>query len=40
MFLITTSGLFARIYLSVCIPWFHSTVVSSCWHTGLRMWEY
>jgi hypothetical protein len=34
------SGLFARTSLSVCIPWFHSTVISSCWHTGLGMWEY
>jgi hypothetical protein len=40
MFLIIMSGLFARTSLSVCIPWFHSTVISSCWHTGWGMWEY
>jgi hypothetical protein len=26
--------------LSVCIPWFHKTVISSCSVTGLGMWEY
>jgi hypothetical protein len=40
MFLIIISGLFSRTSLSVCTPWFHSTVISSCWHTGLGMWEY
>jgi hypothetical protein len=35
LFLIIMSGLFARTSLSVCNPWFHSTVISSCWHTGL-----
>jgi hypothetical protein len=34
------SGLFARTSLSVCTPWFHSTVISSWWHTNLGMWEY
>jgi hypothetical protein len=29
LFLIIMSGLFARTSLSVCIPWFHSTVISS-----------
>jgi hypothetical protein len=40
LFLIIMPGLFARTSLSVCTPWFHSTVISSCWHTGLGMWEY
>jgi hypothetical protein len=40
MFLIIMSALFTRTSLSVCTPWFHSTVISSCWHTGLGMWEY
>jgi hypothetical protein len=41
MFLIIMLDLlFARTSLSVCIPWFHSTVISLCWHTGLGMWEY
>jgi hypothetical protein len=40
LFLIIMLGLFARTSLSVCIPWFHSTFISSCWHTGLGMWEY
>jgi hypothetical protein len=40
MFLIIMSGLFARNSLSVYISWFHITVISSCWHTGLGMWEY
>jgi hypothetical protein len=40
LFLIIMSGLFARTSLSVCIPWFHSTVISSCWRTGWGMWEY
>jgi hypothetical protein len=34
------SGLFAKTSLSVCIPWFHKTVISSCSVTGLGMWEY
>jgi hypothetical protein len=40
LFLIIMSGLFARTSLSVCTPWFHSSVISSCSHTGLGMWEY
>jgi hypothetical protein len=40
LFLIIMSGLFTRPSLSVCTPWFHSTVMSSCWHIGLGMWEY
>jgi hypothetical protein len=40
MFLIIMSGLFARTSLSVWTPWFHSTVVSSCWNTNLGTWEY
>jgi hypothetical protein len=38
-FLIIMSSLFARTSLSVCTPWFHSTVIASCWHTGLGTWE-
>jgi hypothetical protein len=37
--LIIMSGLFARTSLSVCTPWFHSNVISSCWHTGLGMFS-
>jgi hypothetical protein len=40
LFFTIMSGLFTRTSLSVCISWFHSTVTSSCWHTGLGMWEY
>jgi hypothetical protein len=40
MFLIIVSGLFARTSLSVCIPRFHSAVISSCWHAALGIWEY
>jgi hypothetical protein len=40
LFLIIMLGLFARTSLSVFTPWFHSTVISSSWHTGLGMWEY
>jgi hypothetical protein len=29
------SGPFAVTSLSVCTPWFHHTVTSSCSHTGL-----
>jgi len=29
LFLIITSSLLARIYLSVYTPWFHGTVISS-----------
>jgi hypothetical protein len=40
LFLIIMSGLFARTSLSVCTPWFHSTVISSSWHTDSGMWVY
>jgi hypothetical protein len=40
LFLIIMSGLFAKTSLSVCIPWLHKTVISSCSVTGLGMWEY
>jgi hypothetical protein len=33
LFLIIMTGLFSRTSLSLCTPWFHSTVISSCWHT-------
>jgi hypothetical protein len=39
-FLAIMSGLFAKTSLSVCIPWFHKTVTSSCSVTGLGMWEF
>jgi hypothetical protein len=29
------SGLFDKTSRSVCIPWFHKTVISSCSVTGL-----
>jgi hypothetical protein len=34
LFLIIISGLFALTSLSVCTPWFHNPVTSSCSHTG------
>jgi hypothetical protein len=37
LFLIIMSGLFAKTTLSVCIPWFHKTVTSSCSVTGLLL---
>jgi hypothetical protein len=40
LFLIIMSGLFARTSLSVFTPWFHSTLISSCWHPDFGMWEY
>jgi hypothetical protein len=40
LFLTIMSGLFAKTSLSVCIPWFYKTVISSCSVTDLRMWEY
>jgi hypothetical protein len=40
MSLTIMSCLFVRTSLSVCIPWFHRTVISSCWHSDLGMWEY
>jgi hypothetical protein len=39
-FLVIISGLFAKTSLSVCSPWFHNTVISSCSHTGLGTYEY
>jgi hypothetical protein len=30
LFLIIMSGLFAKTSLSICIPWFHKAVTSSC----------
>ena len=42
LLLILMSGLFARICVcvSVCTPWFHHTVLSSCSHTEIGMCEY
>jgi hypothetical protein len=35
LFLTTISGLFATTSLSVCTPWLHNIVTSSCSHSGL-----
>jgi hypothetical protein len=40
LFFIIMSGLFTRTSLLVCTTLLHSTVISSCWHAGLGMWEY
>jgi hypothetical protein len=39
LFLISSSALFARTSLSVCTPWFHSTVIS-CSHADFRTFEH
>jgi hypothetical protein len=39
-FLLIIFGLFTKTSLSVCTPRFHSTVISSCSHTGLGTYEY
>jgi hypothetical protein len=40
LFLIIISGLFAVTSVSVCTPWFHNTVTSSCSHTSLGVFFY